>query len=111
MPDVEQALKVILVSEETGERGYHIFYQLTTPSALETYPDLKLNLPENFKFLTVLDANVDDVKEVRGLLEAFNMMAFKREEEDEILRIASGVLHRVNLEFAEDGDEAKVENG
>ena len=96
--------------QETGERGYHIFYQLTTPSALVTYPDFKLNLPENFKFLTVSDANVDDVKEFRGLLEAFNMMAFKREEEDEILRIAAGVLHMGNLEFSEDDDEAKVED-
>ena len=36
--------------------------------------------------------------------------AFKREEEDGILRIAAGILHLANLEFAEDGDEAKVEN-
>ena len=32
---------------------------------------------------------VNDVKEFWGLLEAFNTMAFKREEEDEILRIAA----------------------
>ena len=50
------------------------------------------------------------MKEFWGLLEAFNTMAFKREEEDVILRIAAGVLHIGNLEFAEDGDEAKVEN-
>ena len=42
-------------------------------------------------------------------MEAFNTMAFKREE-DEILRIAAGDLHIGNLDFAEDGDEAKVEN-
>ena len=34
--------------------------------------------------------------------------AFKREEEEEILRIAAGILHLANLGFAEDGDEAKV---
>ena len=33
--------------------------------------------------------------------------AFKREEEEEILRIAAGILHLANLGFAEDGDEAK----
>ena len=64
-------------------------------------------MPENLKFLTVSDANVDDVKEFLGLLEAFNTMAFEREEEDEILRIAAGVSHMGNLEFAESLDSAK----
>ena len=49
---------------------------------------------------------MDDVKEFPGLLEAFNTMAFEREEEDEILRIAAGVSHMGNLQFVEDGDEA-----
>ena len=40
------------------------------------------------------------MKEFWGWLEAFNTMAVKREEEDEILRIAVGVLHIGNLEFA-----------
>ena len=36
-------------------------------------------MPENLKFLTASDANVEDVKEFLGLLEAFNTMAFERE--------------------------------
>ena len=36
--------------------------------------------------------------------------AFKREEEDGILRIAAGILHLGNLEFEDGVDEAKVSN-
>ena len=38
-------------TQATGERGYYMFYQLTTPSALETYPHLFLRKPQDFKFL------------------------------------------------------------
>ena len=51
-----------LCGQAEGERGYHIFYQMTTESARGDYPNLKLGPSTEYKYLKQSKAAVDDNK-------------------------------------------------
>jgi len=105
-----------IVTQTTGERNYHIFYQLLTAS--ETDPELtaelKLQAPDLFTFtsqsgVTHVDGISDD-KDFEEMRNSLSILHFTEEMQHEVFRIVAGVLHFGNVKFrvqkidnAEDG--------
>ena len=105
-----------IVTQTTGERNYHIFYQLLTAS--ETDPEmtaeLKLQAPDLFTFtsqsgVTHVDGISDD-KDFEEMRNSLSILHFTEQMQQEVFRIVAGVLHFGNVKFrvqkidnAEDG--------
>ena len=96
----------------TGERSYHIFYQLCRSSWA---PTLSLGDPEAFSYLAKTGctsiANVDDAAEMDEVSQALHAMSFSKEATLWIFSLCAAVLHLGNLRFApaEQGEGSVVE--
>ena len=107
-----------IVTQTTGERNYHIFYQLLTAS--ETDPkmtaELKLQAPDLFTYTSQSGVThvegISDDKDFDEMRNSLSILHFTEEMQAEVFRIVAGVLHFGNLKFrvkkianAEDGSE------
>eukprot|EP01125_Pyxidicula_operculata_P018572 TRINITY_DN6608_c1_g3_i1.p1 TRINITY_DN6608_c1_g3~~TRINITY_DN6608_c1_g3_i1.p1 ORF type:complete len:1306 (+),score=372.01 TRINITY_DN6608_c1_g3_i1:55-3972(+) len=96
-----------IVYQAPGERNYHIFYQLvkgSTPQEKQKYN--LLNSPEDYKYLTNGNMQVDGINDERDwehLKEAFHTLGISEKEYDSFFQLMSGILHIGNIEF--DGTE------
>ena len=104
-----------IVSQNPGERNYHIFYQLILCGSLDNHPLAKWDLgaPSDYMVLsrggTYGAEGIDDVKDFQELTDALKTMDFTSEESDFMFRIAVAVLHLGNILFTKsDGAGCKV---
>lgn len=100
-------------SQGTGERNYHIFYQLATKQAQSLFPVLKIDDPANFAYLKrnpAKVAGINDDNEFQQLREALTAMKFGADEEENIFRVIAGILHVGNLEFEDKGEQLIIKN-
>ncbi|XP_055547300.1 myosin heavy chain, muscle isoform X15 [Wyeomyia smithii] len=113
--DIETYLleKARVISQQTLERSYHIFYQMMSGSV----KGLKemCNLSDNVYDYHIISQgkttipNVDDGEECLATDEAFNVLGFTQEEKDNIYRITAAVMHMGGMKFKQKGREEQAE--
>lgn len=93
-----------VITQDSLERSYHIFYQLL--KGADSFPGLKERLklrPLNeYKFINpqCLDVdNIDDVQDFKDVMESFKTMGLKNEQIEDILSLVSGILLLGNVEI------------
>ena len=111
--------KVRLTTKMPGERNYHIFYEIlkgaNEDKEMLFLEDLEA---EDFKITSKSGTydrrdGVEDEDEFDNCVKAFETLGFDAEEEDNILKLTSAMLHASNLTFSaicEDESQLDLEN-
>ena len=93
----------------TGERNYHIFYQLCASGTGKKYG---VSGAESFRYLSqsgcVSVRGIDDVADFNDVNLALSQLGFSVVEVDELLSLTCAVLHLGNVAFDSDGDQGSV---
>lgn len=104
-----------VIYQNKKERNYHIFYQLLEGLSNEFKEDLLLSSdPNHYTYLR--DSNksingVNDLQEFKSLVESFRIMGFTSEEQGEIFKVMSAILHIGNIELgSERSNQARIVN-
>ena len=114
--------KVRLVSVNSGERNYHIFYEMLSCAGMDLAERRQYKLTSNFgggrSLLSVNDFKmtcmsgtfdrrdgVDDADTYRELRMAMDTVGFSSEDQGGIFSIVSALLHASNLRFIADGGQ------
>jgi myosin-5 len=105
--------KVRLVSQNPGERNYHVFYELLSgavpPEELEQLCLDATVKPQDFKILNsgTFDRRdgVSDRDTYKDLRKAMNMMGFTDRERLDVFAVTAAILHASNVTFEEVGSE------
>ncbi|XP_065090261.1 myosin heavy chain, muscle isoform X22 [Ochlerotatus camptorhynchus] len=113
--DIETYLleKARVISQQTLERSYHIFYQMMSGSVKGLKE--KCLLSNNIHDYHVVAQgkttipNVDDGEEMSLTDEAFDVLGFTQDEKDNIYRITAAVMHMGGMKFKQKGREEQAE--
>jgi myosin-5 len=102
-----------VVFQASGERNYHIFYQLC--AAREKWPELMLDHQDSFHFLNQgASPNVNKVSDLDQFLEtnnAFLTLGFDEAEIRDIMKILGSILHLGNVQLLRsDNESCKIAN-
>ncbi|XP_064213622.1 myosin heavy chain, muscle isoform X24 [Tribolium castaneum] len=113
--DIETYLleKARVISQQSLERSYHIFYQMMSGAV----KGLKENclLSDNvydYNFVSqgkVTIPGVDDAEELELTDQAFDVLGFTQEEKDNIYKITAAVMHMGCMKFKQRGREEQAE--
>ncbi|XP_045477220.1 myosin heavy chain, muscle isoform X37 [Harmonia axyridis] len=113
--DIETYLleKARVISQQTLERSYHIFYQMMSGAV----PGLKescllSNNIMDYYFISqgkTTIPNVDDGEECTLTDQAFDVLGFTQEEKDNIYKITASVMHMGCMKFKQRGREEQAE--
>ncbi|XP_030752191.1 myosin heavy chain, muscle isoform X44 [Sitophilus oryzae] len=114
--DIETYLleKARVISQQSLERSYHIFYQIMS-GAVKGIKDMCLLSNDIMEYNYVSQGkttipNVDDGEECRLTDEAFDILGFTQEEKDNIYKITAAVMHMGTLKFKQRGREEQAES-
>ncbi|XP_055066693.1 myosin IEb [Misgurnus anguillicaudatus] len=103
-----------VVSQNHGERSFHIYYQLLQGATKEQRENLGVTAPDYYYYLNQSDTyTVDDIsdkKEFADTMAAMSVVGLSLEEQDTVLQIVAGILHLGNIAFREEGNYAVVES-
>lgn len=93
-----------VITQNSQERNYHVFYQLLKGASEDMLNklDLKSNVKEYDylnKGLTSSIPSIDDKKEFQNLLNAFKVMKFSDKDILNVFKILSIILHLGNIHF------------
>jgi len=97
--------------QATGERNFHVFFQLCFGSSAEEKKQFFLEdgNPDDFGYLrdgaTRVDG-IDDVREYKEMMQAFKNLNFRNNEISDVLKVTAGVLNLGNCEFKADSDDS-----
>jgi myosin-5 len=105
--------KVRVVSQNPGERNYHVFYELLSGAVPpEELQQLCLDAtvkPQHFRILNsgTFDRRdgVSDRDTYKDLRKAMNVMGFADEERLDVFAVTAAILHASNITFEEVGSE------
>ncbi|XP_024881140.1 myosin heavy chain, muscle isoform X3 [Temnothorax curvispinosus] len=113
--DIETYLleKARVISQQTLERSYHIFYQIMSGSVkgLKAMCLLSDNV-QDYYFVSqgkTTIPNVDDGEECLLTDQAFDVLGFTQEEKDNIYKITAAVMHMGGMKFKQRGREEQAE--
>lgn len=113
-----------VTSHGSGERGYHVFYQLVTAGSKDLKSKLGLTKVSDFSYLTAsggasnkADPNrlkMDDKTDFKAVVDALVSIGLSSEERDALFGVVAGVLHLGNMTFVDEeraeGDAAVVKD-
>ncbi|KAK9829628.1 hypothetical protein WJX72_006968 [[Myrmecia] bisecta] len=103
-----------VVSVNSPERSYHIFYQLCAGSSADQRKRYRLECgAQGFSSLnrseTFTLADVDDAEAFRSTLDAMSIIGLSEQDQEAVLSVVAAVLHLSNLRFTQSGsDEAQL---
>ncbi|CAI5453365.1 unnamed protein product [Caenorhabditis angaria] len=113
--DIEHYLleKSRVVRQATGERAYHIFYQIM--SGFDPSLRSKLKLDKDITYyhfcsqaeLTI--EGMDDKEEMKATQEAFDIMGFEESEVSDLYRAVAGIMHMGEMKFKQRPREEQAE--
>ncbi|XP_043935265.1 unconventional myosin-Ie-like [Protopterus annectens] len=103
-----------VVSQNSGERSFHIYYQLLEGASAEQRENLGVTNPNYYYYLNQNEVyKVDDINDKKDFFETLNAMEVIGIPEDTqamVLQIVAGILHLGNINFQESGNVAVVES-
>eukprot|EP00921_Rhytidocystis_pertsovi_P010940 GHVQ01017620.1.p2 GENE.GHVQ01017620.1~~GHVQ01017620.1.p2 ORF type:complete len:1212 (-),score=252.59 GHVQ01017620.1:6043-9678(-) len=91
-----------ILTQDTDDRSYHVFYQLVKGSSAEQKTKFKLLDEFSYNFINTVSTDVpelDDAKEFKELLGALEEMGLAPDEIESVLSIVSGVLLMGNVKM------------
>ncbi|XP_077384353.1 myosin IEb isoform X2 [Festucalex cinctus] len=104
-----------VVSQNPGERNFHIYYQLLEGASGEQRENLGVTTPDYYIYLnqsgTFTVEDVNDKKEFADTLEAMSVVGLSVEDQDSVVQLVAGILHLGNINFREENNFAVVESG
>ncbi|KAM4690360.1 unconventional myosin-Ie-like [Rhinophrynus dorsalis] len=104
-----------VVSQNTGERNFHIFYQLLEGATAEDRENLGITSPDYYFYLNQSAVyqveDISDKKEFEETMGAMDVVGISHEDQTAVLQIVAGILHLGNIAFKESGNYAVVESG
>ncbi|XP_065164956.1 myosin heavy chain, muscle isoform X3 [Atheta coriaria] len=113
--DIETYLleKARVISQQTLERSYHIFYQMMSGSVtgLKQLCLLSNNITDYYfvaQGKTTIPS-VDDGEEMQITDQAFDVLGFTQQEKDDIYKITAAVMHMGCMKFKQRGREEQAE--
>ncbi|XP_076163071.1 myosin heavy chain isoform X18 [Ptiloglossa arizonensis] len=113
--DIETYLleKARVISQQSLERSYHIFYQMMSGSVagLKDMCCLSNNI-QDYYFVSqgkTTIPNVDDGEECLLTDQAFDVLGFTQEEKNDIYKITAAVMHMGGMKFKQRGREEQAE--
>uniref|UniRef100_A0A665WQV8 Methyl-CpG binding domain protein 3b n=1 Tax=Echeneis naucrates TaxID=173247 RepID=A0A665WQV8_ECHNA len=99
-----------VVFQASAERNYHIFYQLCASRELPEMRSLKLDAPEYFRYTSqggqMQIPGTDDVSDLERARNAFTVLGVQPDQQMELFRILSAVLHLGNVNIQVSGRSA-----
>ena len=108
--------KTRVLQADSGERNYHVFYQLLAGLDDETKAELHLTTASDYKMLncggTLSVDGVDDGAEFAALKTSLSTIGLTEVETSELFKLLAALLHLGNMEFVgggEDGARATIE--
>ncbi|XP_036394223.1 myosin IEb [Megalops cyprinoides] len=103
-----------VVSQNQGERNFHIYYQLLEGATKEQRENLGVTTPDYYFYLnqsgTYTVEDVNDKKEFSDTMDAMSVVGLTADEQATVLQIVAGILHLGNIAFREEGNYAVVES-
>ncbi|XP_015512947.1 myosin heavy chain, muscle isoform X25 [Neodiprion pinetum] len=113
--DIETYLleKARVISQQSLERSYHIFYQMMSGSVNGLKPMCFLS-DNIYDYYNVSQGKVsipgmDDGEECQLTDQAFDVLGFTQEEKDNIYKITAAVMHMGGMKFKQRGREEQAE--
>ncbi|XP_078700173.1 uncharacterized protein LOC144926961 [Branchiostoma floridae x Branchiostoma belcheri] len=113
--DIENYLleKSRVISQQSAERAYHIFLQLTS-NAFPQLTEQLLLIPDAKQYYYCSQGHteipgVDDAEEMRLTDEAFDILGFSQTEKNDVYRLTAGIMHFGNLKFKQRPREEQAE--
>ncbi|XP_071578979.1 myosin heavy chain, muscle-like isoform X5 [Temnothorax nylanderi] len=113
--DIETYLleKARVISQQTLERSYHIFYQIMSGSVKGLKEMCLLsNKITDYYFVSQGKTTIpglDDGEELLVTDQAFDVLGFTQEEKDNIYKITAAVMHMGGMKFKQRGREEQAE--
>eukprot|EP00928_Gymnodinium_smaydae_P028298 TRINITY_DN21606_c0_g1_i2.p1 TRINITY_DN21606_c0_g1~~TRINITY_DN21606_c0_g1_i2.p1 ORF type:complete len:1743 (+),score=366.46 TRINITY_DN21606_c0_g1_i2:64-5292(+) len=102
-----------VIDQGPEERNYHIFYQLVQDTS-EDVKELQLSGgAQSFRYLKANPAEVpgiNDAGDFDKLRQAFASLSFEMYEQDEVFKIAAGILHLGNVTFKPDEHQTEEQD-
>ncbi|XP_044056593.1 unconventional myosin-Vb [Siniperca chuatsi] len=96
-----------VVFQASAERNYHIFYQLCASRELPEMRSFKLDAPEHFHYTSqggeVQIPGTDDLLDLERTRNAFTILGVQPDQQMELFRILSAVLHLGNVNIQASG--------
>ncbi|KAL7887012.1 hypothetical protein AOLI_G00047330 [Acnodon oligacanthus] len=103
-----------VVSQNNGERNFHIYYQLLSGATKEQRENLGITTPDYYLYMnqsgTYTVEDVDDKKDFSETMNAMSVIGLSMDEQDAVMQIVAGILHLGNITFREEGNYAVVES-
>ncbi|KAK7115759.1 unconventional myosin-Ie-like isoform X2 [Littorina saxatilis] len=101
-----------VVSQNTSERAFHIFYQLCTGATSEMKENLGVTTPDYYYYLnqsgTFQVDGTDDNQEFQDTLRAMQVIGIDSDKQLTVLSLVAGIMHLGNISFQEEGNYAGV---
>ncbi|XP_033978047.1 unconventional myosin-Ie-like [Trematomus bernacchii] len=106
--------KTRVVSQNPGERSFHIYYQLLGGATSEQRENLGVTTPDYYYYLnqsgTYTVEDINDKKEFTDTMEAMSVVGLSSEDQDSVLQLVAAILHLGNISFREENNYAVVES-
>ncbi|XP_078143354.1 unconventional myosin-Ie [Centroberyx gerrardi] len=103
-----------VVSQNQGERNFHIYYQLLDGATAAQRENLGVTTPDYYYYLnqsgTYTVEDVNDKKDFSETMEAMSVVGLSAEDRDSVLQLVAGILHLGNISFREENNYAVVES-
>ncbi|KAG7282979.1 hypothetical protein CRUP_028496 [Coryphaenoides rupestris] len=103
-----------VVSQNQGERSFHIYYQLLDGASKEQRENLGVTTADYYFYLnqsaTFTVEDVSDKKDFAETMAAMAVIGLTDVEQDAVLQLVAAVLHLGNISFREEKNYAMVES-
>ncbi|KAI6188456.1 Myosin and Myosin head and IQ calmodulin-binding region and Myosin tail domain containing protein [Aphelenchoides besseyi] len=111
--DIEHYLleKSRVIKQGTGERSFHVFYQMMTNEKLRNACKLTNNI-RDYHFVSQAEITVpgmNDVEEFACTDNAFDVMGFSKEEKDGLYKTCAAIMHMGEMKFKQKPREEQAE--